>query len=241
MARIVRLAVALGVISVVMGAQDDPLAWFPLHVGSRWAYEHEWKSGDPRRPNVERWTTEETITKWVTIPEGLVVLREVKLQRKTPEQPTTRRALGLDGQVREEQPGSDGGYLVTREREPYLVRGSCVYIIDNGFDGQTRQLRPPYRKYLAEGLLSPDFCFPLEVGRKWGNTDIPWQVEPTSSEPHSFSPVKYVGAMHIVSEHFGSGGWMDIWFQKDVGVVCEHYVHSGSYDEYTKNLFSFLP
>ncbi len=37
-----------------------------------------WKSGDINQPNVDRWTSEETITRWVTIPEGLIVLREVK-------------------------------------------------------------------------------------------------------------------------------------------------------------------
>src|SRR4051794_21046586 len=63
---------------LLLGAQSDPLPSFPLHVGSRWVYEHEWKSGDSRRPNVERWMTEESITGWLTLPEGLVVLRDVR-------------------------------------------------------------------------------------------------------------------------------------------------------------------
>ena len=36
MLRIGRLAVALSVSSAVASAQEDPLAWFPLQVGSRW-------------------------------------------------------------------------------------------------------------------------------------------------------------------------------------------------------------
>ena len=31
---------------------------------------------------------------------------------------------------------------------------------------------------MNEGAVSPDFCFPLQTGRAWGNNDIPWRVEP---------------------------------------------------------------
>jgi hypothetical protein len=195
----------------------DPLAWFPLQVGSRWRYEHEWKSGDQRQPKVERWITEESVTGSITIPEGTVVLRE----------------------VHELQHGSAGGYVVMRQREPYLVRESCVYVIDNGFDNQTLQLHPTYRKNLAEGFLSPDFCFPLERGRTWGNADILWRVEPTSTGARTFLAPQYANATHVFSDHFGSGGQMDVWFQKGIGVVVEHYWHNGSYDEYTKKLVLF--
>lgn len=44
--RMGRLAIALCVFLMVASAQDDPLAWFPLRVGTRWVYEHEAKSGD---------------------------------------------------------------------------------------------------------------------------------------------------------------------------------------------------
>jgi len=65
----------------VASAQEDPLAWFPLQVGSHWVYEHEanratgtgqtWTAGPPRKRSLV-----------VTIPEGLVVLREVKQQQQ---------------------------------------------------------------------------------------------------------------------------------------------------------------
>jgi hypothetical protein len=220
-------------LSTVVRAQDDPMAWFPLRVGARWAYEHEWRSGDRRRPNVERWTTEESITGWVTIPEGLVVLRAVQQQSEDSGRMVTHRVLGLDGRLRE------GSYVVAHDREPYLLRASCVYVLDNGFDGQSDQLRPNYRKDLADGAISPEFCFPLEAGRHWGNTDIPWRVEPIGEGAGALSPAEYTDAIHIVSDHFGSGGRKDVWFKKGVGVAGEHYTHSGSYDEYTKKLLSF--
>jgi hypothetical protein len=235
MIRTARLLIALCVFSIVARAQDDPLAWFPLQVGSRWLYEHEWKSGDRNRPDVDRWTTEETIIGWVNIPEGLVVLREVKEQSKAIG--PAKRVIGPDGRLRFVQ-GNTHGYLVTRDSAPYLVHRNCVYVIDNGWDAQSHELRPDYRKYLSEGSLSPDFCFPLQMGREWGNRDIAWRVEPARDGLRSFLPAEYAGAIHIFSGHFGSGGWMDVWFQRGSGIVGEHYIHNGTYDEYTKKLVS---
>jgi hypothetical protein len=204
-----RLTIALCVFAVMMSAQEDPLAWFPLQVGNHRVYEHEWKSGDRNRPDVDRWTTEETITGWVTIPEGIVVLREV-----TPSK------------------GTAHGALIARDSEPYLVRGSCIYATEGGWDVRKRELRPEFRKYLSESAVVPDFCFPLQAGSEWGNNDRPWRVERDSPG---------LGAIHILSSHFGSGGAEDVWFQKGVGVVGEHYIHNGTYDEYTKKLVSFGP
>jgi hypothetical protein len=242
MFRMGRLATALGVFSLVASAQEDPLAWFPLQVGSRWVYEHEWKSGDRSRPDVDRWTSEETVTGGVTIPEGLVVLREVKQQGYATGQTVTVKVITPNGQVGEvQQPSYNRGVHTARNREPYLVRGNCVYVIWGGWDGQKRQLRPDYSKGLSEGSVSPDFCFPLQMGREWGNHDIPWRVEPAREGVGSFLPAGYAGAIHIFSDHYGSGGWQDVWFQKGVGVAGEHYIHNGTYDEGTSKLVSFLP
>jgi len=242
MARVGRWAMALFAFSMVASAQEDPLAWFPLQVGSRWVYEHERKSGDRNRPDVDRWTTEEAITGWVTIPEGFVVLREVKQQGTATEQASTNRVTAPKGQLRYVQQKGDGrsAYLSARERDPYLVRGSCIYVIGGGWDDQRRELRPEYRKYLSENAISPDFCFPPQRGREWGNNDISWRVDAAREGVGAFLPAEYTDAIHISSNHFGSGGWKDVWFQTGVGVAGEHYVHDGSYDEYTKKLVSFL-
>src|SRR6516165_4301643 len=101
MVRMSRLAVELCVFSMVGSAQEDPLSWFPLQVGSRWVYEHEWKSGDRNRPDVDRWTSEETITGWVTIPEGLVILRELKEQASSTRQAVRSKVIDPNGQLRE--------------------------------------------------------------------------------------------------------------------------------------------
>jgi hypothetical protein len=243
MLRVGRFALTLIVFSMVSGAQEDPLAWFPLQVGSRWVYEHEWKSGDRNQPDVDRWTTEETVTGRVTVPEGLVVLREVKQQANATDQNVTVKVITPNGRVREvQQPAYNRGVHTAPDREPYLVRGNCVYVfMDRGWDPQKQELRPQYRKWLNNGELSPDFCFPLLPGREWGNRDIPWRVEPARDGVGSFLPAQYAGAIHIFSDHFGSGGWKDVWFQKGVGIVAEHFIHNGTYDEGTSKLVSFLP
>lgn len=232
MVRAGHFAIALFLFSIAARAQDDPLAWLTLRVGSRWVYEHEWKSGDRNRPTVERWTTEEAITGLVKTPEGLLVLREVN-RKSVSTGRTNGRLLGLDGQLHgvEQQD--------RRQSDAYLIQGNCVYAVGNGFDGQSRQLRASYRKFLAEGTVSADFCFPLEIGRTWGNRDIPWRVEPARNDEPSFLLPEYAGAIRIFSDHFASGGRKDVWFQKGVGVVGEHYTHSGTYDEFTKKLLSF--
>ena len=217
---------ALCALSIVAGAQENPLTWFPLQAGSRWVYEHEWKSGDRNRPAVDRWTTEETVTGWMTIPEGIVVLRDAK-ERAIPDKPINQ------------QGSSRGGHLVARAKYPYLIRGDCVYLISDGWNSKTQELRPEFRKYLTGGSVSPDFCFPLQSGREWGNNDIPWRVEPARAGVGLFLPSQYSEAVHIFSNHAGSGGLEDVWFQKGIGVVAEHYIHNGTYDEYTKKLVSF--
>src|SRR5215469_12705977 len=232
------MILALCALSIVASAQEDPLKWFPLRVGTRWTYEHEWKSGNRNRPDVDRWRSDETVTGWVMIPEGLVVLREVKEVGNSTGQTVRPKVLAPNGQLREvELPRiAHPGYVVTRDREPYLVHGNCVYVVGEGWDRQNRHLRPSYQEYLAKVALSADFCFPLQMGRQWGNNDVPWSVEAAPAGVASFLPAQYAGAIHIFSSHFGSGGWQDVWFQKGIGVVGEHYIHNGTYDEYTKKL-----
>src|SRR5437762_9791605 len=136
MGRMGHFAMALCVFPMVAIAQEDPLAWFPLQVGSRWVYEYESKSGDRNRPDVDRWTTEETITGRLSIPEGLVVLREVKQLPNPSDQITTVRAIPPNGQLRYvQQPDYQRRVLTARDREPYLVHGNCIYVVGGSWHG----------------------------------------------------------------------------------------------------------
>ena len=151
----------------------------------------------------------------------------------------TPKSCTIPNQRIDQQRSSRGGHLVAREKYPYLIRGNCVYLISDGWSSKTQNLLPEFRKYLTGGSVSPDFCFPLQPGREWGNNDIPWRVEPARAGARAFLPPQYPEAIHIFSNHFGSGGLEDVWFQKGIGVVAEHYIHNGTYDEYTRKLVSF--
>jgi len=225
--------------AAALSAQQDPLLWFPLHVGSRWVYDHESKSGDREHPDVDRWTSSVTITRLVTIPEGLVVLREVTL----PESQPGARALVIapNGRRQYAEIPAHGGYPASRDRAPYLLHENCLYVISGGWNDRDQALTAETREYLKRGASSADFCFPLESGRTWGNNDVPWSVEPARAGVGAFLPPRYADAIHIFSNHLGSGGWDDVWFRKGVGVVGEHYIHNGTYDEYTKVLQSYSP
>jgi hypothetical protein len=133
---------ALCAVSLVASAQEDPLAWFPLRVSTRWTYEHEWKSGNRNRPDVERWSSEETVTGWVMIPEGLVVEREVKEVGNSSGQTVRTKVVALNGQLREvELPGiTHPSYLVSRDSQPYLIHANCIYVIGEGWDRQSQSL-----------------------------------------------------------------------------------------------------
>ena len=116
-----------------------------------------------------------------------------------------------------------------------------VFHTDCKFRDRSFTPRPSYQEYLSRDALSADFCFPLQMGSHWGNRDVPWSVEPARAAVASFLPAEYAGAIHIFSNHFGSSGRADVWFQKGIGVVGEHYIHNGTYDEHTKKLVSFTP
>jgi hypothetical protein len=72
-----------------------------------------------------------------------------------------------------------------------------------------QELRPDYRKYLSEGSLSPDFCFPLQIGREWGNNDRGWHVEPARDGLGSFLPAEYATPFTFLpATSVAVAGWM---------------------------------
>jgi len=99
-----------------------------------------------------------------------VVLRDAKERVDPDEQSVTHRIIALNGSVRHvnQQSSSHGSYLVASARYPYLIRGNCIYLISDGWDSQKQDLRPEFRKYLSDGSVSPDFCFPWKLDANGG-------------------------------------------------------------------------
>jgi hypothetical protein len=128
-----------------------------------------------------------------------------------------------------------------RGNSGYLVHDNCIYLLTkSSVDNTTHQLSSAYRQDLANGILSPDLCFPLAFGNQWGTADVPWRIERRGDPTALFLPPKYADAFDIRSNHFGSGGLMDVWFQKGIGIISERYLHHGTYGEWTKRLRAFI-
>lgn len=118
-------------------AADGVSEWYPLAIGDEWTYEHESRNGDARNPDVERWKTVETIRGFLERPEGMIVLREVRTLKMSPNRPGF--VITPNGAVqplrRTENPGSAN----------YLVRGDCIYFLEYGeWDESSQQLAPTF-------------------------------------------------------------------------------------------------
>jgi hypothetical protein len=202
-----------GLAASVMG-QEISFDWFPVHIADHWVYQNEQKGGESQRPDVARWTTEETVTDIIRIPEGQIVLRKVQ----------------SSGSYK------GNGYVADYSDGNFLVRSDCIYFLGTAWDSGA--LDSEYLKSLNKGEIAPDLCFPLEPGKQWGTRDRPWRVEGMDHSGSSLVP-PLRDSIHIVCDHFGSGGRMDIWFQRAAGIVAERYVHSGTVDEYSRTLQQF--
>jgi hypothetical protein len=219
----------------------DVLAYFPVQVGNRWIYEHEAKSGDPDRPDVLRWTKEIAITGHLAIPEGTVVLRQVRYR-------DVRAVSGSARPVAEADP--------QRDQFHYLIRGSYVYEIrPPNWDEKSHSLTEGYRKSLLAGDQTPAFFFPMRVGLLWAEEErearelrqaspdldpfYHWLVEGKGGEGGVVKMDVSPEAFHLV--YHTAGGPTERWFETHVGVVGEWDYHSGTYWENAVRLKQFVP
>jgi hypothetical protein len=211
-----RGALALWTVCLIVpcASTAQVLDWFPLEVGNRWIYAQFSKSGDPTKPTVHNWTTIETVVEHRQIPEGTVVVMSLE-QRGT----------------------SDGGWIAQRDQTNYLIRGDCVYALHEGWDMVKLDLTPDYRRQLSAGTAQPDFCFPLEAGRQWGNAqDWGWLVEGIVSADR---PAMLTGSYRLKCSW--SQGPLYVWFKRGTGIVAESFSHSGTYEQYGRTLTEFIP
>lgn len=205
--------------SPAIGQQDEAQFAIPAQVGDRWVYAYESKSDyGGKSLLVARWTSEESVTAIIDIPEGRVVLR------------TTQYKGDYKGNLTYASSYSDGDYL---------IHDGCIYFLrDSWANGG---LKPTYLEEFNHGEISPELCFPLIDGKQWGTSDVPWRVVGVDRSPPSFLPPSFFNAIHVSTNHYGSGGFLDAWFERGVGIVAERYFHGGTYEEDTKILQRFIP
>jgi hypothetical protein len=130
--------------------------WLPLKVGDKWVYLHEnfyGAIGGIAHPEITRWKTEETITGSTAILEGTLVILQVQLAGPAPASPHFQVHLSPEA--------------------AWLIHNDCLYELGTkdyelgagDWMLSQRQLTPELRRALSAGRISPDFCFPLRIGR----------------------------------------------------------------------------
>jgi hypothetical protein len=197
--------------------QDELRFWVPTHVGDTRVYQNE------SNPKMDRWRTEETVTRLIGLAEGTIVVRRIRV--------------------------IDGKPSVTEPKEKaWLIHGDCLYdLAPAGWDtGHPNQLSaaftamPPW----AGGEHERVFCFPLIQGKTWGHeSGHEWQVTDVK-EFDASSPDK--GKTFHISSTGASGLTEDIWFERDVGIVKEDAVYpgtnqAGTHEEKRAQLLLFEP
>jgi len=202
-----------------IGQQDAALAAIPAQVGDRWVYAYESKSDSGGKSlHIAHWTSEESVTAIIDIPEGQVVLRTAQYQGD------------YKGNLTYASSYSDGDYLID---------DGCIYFLQDAW--ANGGLKPTYLEELNHGEISPGLCFPLMDRKQWGTSDVPWRVIGVDDSPPSFLPQSFRNAIRVSTNHCGSGGLLDVWFERGVGIVAERYFHGGTYEEDTKILQRFIP
>ncbi len=173
----------------------------PIYPGNTWIYQNEARA--------ERWKTEETVTKLMTVPEGMIVVRRIRVIKGKPS-------------------------VAPPKEQAWLLHGDCLYDLTAG-DWDARRpdqlsaafsARPPWNG----GEHVRVFCFPLSDGKTWGKeSGHGWRVADVNNQDPS-SPDK--GKTFHVSSNVGSGlapeFKEDVWFERGVGIVEENDVHAGT-------------
>lgn len=200
------------------------LAWYPLKPGNMWTYEHEVRDLDPKRPKITRWTTLESIGSLVSTPEGTVVKRDFKT---------------LQGQP-------DGSWIATRGQFHYLLRQDCLYFLNwQDWVETAHQLSAAFQNYLRGRNVSPDLCFPLQIGKHWSaasSNEWAWNVAGLGCGQTAFCADSVSASdFHLVAPQASSGGTAHLWFRKEVGITGQWWSHNGTYSELRIRLVKFQP
>jgi hypothetical protein len=178
-----------------------------MEIGDTWVYQKEYRSGFVGHPDIERWTTEETIVSVTAAPAlgGTLVTRRNRVLNHSA---STGVVAANDASKKEP--------AVIR----VLVRRNCMYPWDGGNSA------PEYCFPIAVGKRwgKTRKTSPAEE-------DV-WYVKGMNADP--FGPP---GAQTFrLWTHVGSGTFTERWFAEGVGVVQEVTEHHGTYDEERKLL-----
>lgn len=246
--------------------------YFPLEVGNRWVYDNTHTTAVrtvPERPETEngkacicdpfeycgpalvkRFIKEVVVTAHYNVPEGKVIVRQVREKDIRFEYPPDIDPEELRELSREEKIST----------EPYLIQGNYVYKVpDWGWDMKEKALTPAFRSRLEDSV--PAFFLPMGKVRLWaertreerdyqqgelwkqGKGPPPnpgmyyWVVEESDSVKVPYAEIKKVHFLMYRTQ----GGPSMVWFKDGLGVVKNLYVHNGTYWQSSSELKAFYP
>lgn len=200
-------------------------AWLPTAVGDRWIYEEEIRDGNRERPEVERWEQEDVTVAIETVPQGVLIRRKVSFLNNTV---PPRRIIRASG------PGESN----------ILIHNDCVYYLgDYGWDTSLQSLDGGFRKALATGEALADVCFPLQVGKIWGDPTKGrslWTVAGLGRK-NVDDPASATAETWRLEAGLTSGDDNYVWFQKGIGITAARTLHNGTYHDERIRLLRFEP
>jgi hypothetical protein len=248
------------------------LDYFPLEVGNRWVYENTHEKAVrtmPERPEkqsredgpcdpseycgptlVKRFIKEVVVTAHYDVPEGKVIMRQVREKDISFEYPPDTDPEETKGLTRKEKV----------HLEPYLIKGNYVFNVPEwGWDKERKDLTPRFRERLEDSI--PAFFFPIgnvhlwaerareerdyRQGELWKQGKGPppnpgmyyWVVEKSDSVKVPYAEIKNVYFLMYRT----TGGPSMVWFKEGIGVVKTAYVHSGTYLRSSSELKAYYP
>lgn len=129
--------------------------------------------------------------------------------------------------VVEGRPG--GGWPGTGRSPDYLLSEDCLYPLYGGLANRRE--------------VSPDFCFPLAIGKHWqapASNEYAWTVVGVGCGDAGFCPDSvWASDYHLVATQASSGGTDHVWFREGVGITGERWWHNGTYTEIRVRLVKF--
>lgn len=237
--------------SIEVKENVDVLDYYPLAIGNKWVYQHEYKSAIHNTGKIITitWISEITVKEHHDIPEGRMIVRTLTIRDVHYDYPE---------EVDEEDVSWYKNNIPGRQASHYLLKGNYVYRVPGwGWDEESKMLNKKYAGRI--GKNAPMFFFPMEKVHAWadrkreekdyrqgelfeqGKGPAPnpgmyyWIVEGKESIEIPYGKLKDVFRLR-----YGTlGGPSIVWFKKGIGVVKRKYTHSGSYFESETSLERF--
>jgi hypothetical protein len=127
----------------------------------------------------------------------------------------------------------DGLSAVAVQRNNILIHGHCAYYVN--------EMTPAFRQALATHAALPDICFPLQIGKTWGDPRRGRNLRTAAGHgrKHIDDPASASQNSWRLEAELSSGDHNYVWFKKQIGVVAIRIYHDGTYDNYRVRLLSF--